>query len=131
MGAPRHGGALFLGPNVDSVNPVNIKTVDCVIQARWVIPVEPGPAVLADHSVVLKDGRIEAVLPSAEATLRYEAQRRVSLPQHVLIPGLVNLHTHAAMSLMRGLADDLPLMKWLKGTIWPAEAKHVSPGLRV
>ncbi|OFZ72661.1 MAG: N-ethylammeline chlorohydrolase [Betaproteobacteria bacterium RBG_16_64_9] len=104
-----------------------MKTVDCVIQARWVIPVEPGPAVLDDHSVVLKDGRIEAVLPSAEAALRYEAQSRVSLPQHVLIPGLVNLHTHAAMSLMRGLADDLPLMKWLKGTIWPAEAKHVSP----
>jgi len=106
---------------------VNSDTVDCVIQARWVIPVEPGPAVLADHSVVLKDGRIEAVLPSAEAALRYQSRQHVSLPQHALIPGLVNLHTHAAMSLMRGLADDLPLMKWLKDTIWPAEAKHVSP----
>lgn len=104
-----------------------IKTVDCVIDARWVIPVEPGPVVLADHSVVLEGGRIEAVLPSTEVELRYEARQHVSLPQHVLIPGLINLHTHAAMSLMRGLADDLPLMTWLKDHIWPAEAKHVSP----
>ena len=106
---------------------MNIKTVDCVIDARWVIPVEPGPAVLADHSVVIEDGRIEAVLPSAEVELRYESRQRVSLPQHVLIPGLINLHTHAAMSLMRGLADDLPLLQWLNDVIWPAEAKHVSP----
>jgi len=104
-----------------------VKTVDCLIDARWVIPVEPGPAVLADHSVAVKDGKIEAVLPTAEAVLRYDAAHRVSLPQHALIPGLINLHTHAAMSLMRGIADDLPLMKWLQDYIWPAEARHVSP----
>jgi 5-methylthioadenosine/S-adenosylhomocysteine deaminase len=104
-----------------------VKTVDCLIDARWVIPVEPGPEVLADHSVAVKDGRIEAVLPTAEAALRYDAARRVSLPQHALIPGLINLHTHAAMSLMRGIADDLPLMKWLQDYIWPVETKHVSP----
>lgn len=106
---------------------MNINTVDCVIDARWIIPVEPGPAVLTDHSVVIDDGRIEAVLPSVEVELRYEVRRRVALPQHVLIPGLVNLHTHAAMSLMRGMADDMPLQRWLKEVIWPAEAKHVSP----
>lgn len=103
-----------------------IKTVDCAISARWVIPVEPGPVVLLDHSVVIENGRIEAIVPSSELELRYEAREQVSLPQHVLIPGLINLHTHAAMSLMRGLADDLPLMTWLKDHIWPAEAKHVS-----
>ncbi|OGA18691.1 MAG: N-ethylammeline chlorohydrolase [Betaproteobacteria bacterium RIFCSPLOWO2_02_FULL_63_19] len=104
-----------------------METADCVIDARWVIPVEPGPAVLADHSVVLKDGRIEAVMPTAAVEPAYAAARRVSLPRHAVIPGLINLHTHAAMSLMRGLADDLPLMVWLKNHIWPAEAKHVSP----
>jgi len=103
-----------------------IKTVDCAISARWIIPVEPGPVVLLDHSVVIEGGRIEAIVPSSELELRYEAREQVSLPQHVLIPGLINLHTHAAMSLMRGLADDLPLMTWLKDHIWPAEAKHVS-----
>lgn len=87
---------------------------------------EPGPVVLLDHSVVIEGGRIEAIVPSSELELRYEAREQVSLPQHVLIPGLINLHTHAAMSLMRGLADDLPLMTWLKDHIWPAEAKHVS-----
>ena len=48
------------------------------------------------------------------------------MPQQVLIPGLINLHTHAAMALLRGIADDLPLMDWLKTRIWPAEARHIS-----
>ena len=104
-----------------------MQTADCLIDARWVIPVEPGAAVLADHTVVVTAGRIEAVLPTEEAVQRYEPLRRVSLPRHALIPGLINLHTHAAMSLMRGLADDLPLMRWLQDHIWPAEARHVSP----
>jgi len=104
-----------------------VQTADCLIDARWVIPVEPGAAVLADHTVVVTAGRIEAVLPTEEAVQRYEPLRRVSLPRHALIPGLINLHTHAAMSLMRGLADDLPLMRWLQDHIWPAEARHVSP----
>ncbi len=104
-----------------------MEAVDCLIDAAWVIPVGPGPTVLRDHSVAVKGGRIEAVLPSAEAALRYAPLRRMSLPRHALIPGLINLHTHAAMSLMRGRADDLPLMRWLKDHIWPAEAKHVSP----
>jgi 5-methylthioadenosine/S-adenosylhomocysteine deaminase len=71
-------------------------------------------------------GRILAVRPTAEAERSYDAAKRVDLPDHALIPGLVNLHTHAAMTLLRGLADDLPLMKWLKDHVWPAEAKHVS-----
>ena len=74
----------------------------------------------------MKDGRIAAVLPTADAA-GVEAAERVELPHHALIPGLVNLHTHASMTLMRGLADDLALMTWLKDHVWPAEAKHVSP----
>ncbi|HKW39177.1 MAG TPA: TRZ/ATZ family hydrolase [Burkholderiales bacterium] len=101
--------------------------VDLLVSARWVIPVEPAGAALADHSVAVAGGRIAAVLPTAEAGRACEAARCVELPNHALIPGLVNLHTHASMTLLRGLADDLPLMEWLKEHVWPAEAKHVSP----
>jgi 5-methylthioadenosine/S-adenosylhomocysteine deaminase len=82
--------------------------------------------VLEGYSVAVRDGRIEALLPSEQAATRFSSHERVELPDHVLIPGLVNAHTHAAMSLMRGLADDLPLMRWLEDHIWPAESKHVS-----
>jgi 5-methylthioadenosine/S-adenosylhomocysteine deaminase len=67
------------------------------------------------------------VLPSAQAAERYPDYARIDLPGHALMPGLVNAHTHAAMALMRGIADDLPLMRWLQEHIWPVEAKHVSP----
>jgi 5-methylthioadenosine/S-adenosylhomocysteine deaminase len=90
------------------------------------VPVEPAGAVLAEHAVAVRDGRIEAVLPAADTRGRFAAYDEVSLERHVLIPGLVNAHTHAAMSLMRGLADDLPLMRWLEEHVWPAEARHVS-----
>ena len=101
--------------------------VDLLVSARWVIPVEPAGAVLEDHCVAIAAGRIAAVLPSGEAERRFEAREHVRLDRHALIPGLVNLHTHAAMTLLRGLADDLPLMAWLRDHIWPAESKHVSP----
>ncbi len=102
-------------------------TVDTLIEARWVIPVETPRQVLAQHAIVISDGLIRDILPSAEAHAKYTARRRFQLNEHVLIPGLINLHTHAAMTLLRGLADDLPLMDWLNGHIWPAEAKFVSP----
>ena len=97
-----------------------------LINARWVVPVEPAGAVLERHAVAVRDGRIEAVLPMAEAAPRFAQYARVDLPGHALIPGLVNAHTHAAMALMRGIADDLPLMRWLQEHVWPVEAKHVS-----
>jgi len=101
-------------------------TVDTLIQARWVIPVEPDEVVLENHTLALADGRIQALLPATEAAARYPGVATVALPSHALIPGLVNAHTHAAMSLLRGLADDLPLMTWLQDHIWPAEARWVS-----
>jgi 5-methylthioadenosine/S-adenosylhomocysteine deaminase len=103
-----------------------MESIDSLIGARWVIPVEPAGTVLADHSVAIAGGRIVAVLPSADAARRYKALEHIRLERHALIPGLVNLHTHAAMSLMRGFADDLPLMTWLKDHVWPAETKHAS-----
>ena len=102
-----------------------MERIDLLIRAAHVIPVQPR-AVLADHAVAVRGGRIVAVLPAAEARTRYQADREVDLPRHALLPGFVNLHCHAAMTLLRGVADDLPLMSWLKDHIWPAEAKHVS-----
>jgi 5-methylthioadenosine/S-adenosylhomocysteine deaminase len=87
-----------------------------LLQARWVVPVEPHGAVLADHAVAVRDGRIEAVLPRAAAEARFADAQRVDLGEHALVPGLVNAHTHAAMALMRGIADDMTLMSWLENT---------------
>ncbi len=102
------------------------KPVDTLIEARWVIPVSPERSLLAHHAVAVSNGRIEAVLPVAEARERYQAAETVVLAEHALIPGLINLHCHAAMTLLRGLADDLPLMDWLNHHIWPAETRHIS-----
>jgi len=103
-----------------------LEFVDTLVEAGWIIPVEPDEIVLEDHALAIRDGRIVAILPQAEANRRFEAESRVALPGHTIIPGLVNAHTHAAMSLFRGLADDLPLMSWLNDHIWPAEQKWVS-----
>ena len=101
-------------------------TVDHVIEARWVIPADPPQAVLDHHAVAIAAGRIHEVLPIGEARNRHPAARRTELPEHALIPGLINLHTHAAMTLMRGLADDRALMDWLQNHIWPVETRLVS-----
>ena len=100
--------------------------IDLLIEARWTIPVEPANVVLENHAVAVDKGRIVAILQQCEAHIRFAPRETRQLPHHILIPGLVNLHTHAAMTLLRGLADDLPLMDWLQNHIWPAEAKHVS-----
>lgn len=99
--------------------------IDLLIEARWIATVAPD-TVLKSHAVAVHEGRILAILPVGEARMRYKAEQHVTLQDHILIPGLINLHTHAAMSLMRGMADDLPLMEWLQKHIWPAEAAHMS-----
>ncbi|MDR2613990.1 MAG: amidohydrolase family protein, partial [Candidatus Accumulibacter sp.] len=102
-------------------------SIDLLIEAKWIIPVEPADVVLENHALAIDKGRIVAILQQSEEKLRFAPRELVRLNDHVLIPGLVNLHTHAAMVLLRGLADDLPLDVWLRDHIWPAEAKHVSP----
>ena len=104
-----------------------MKAVDTVIEARWVIPVEPAGIVLENHAVAIANGAIAAVGPASEIHAAYGGAEQITLSEHALIPGLVNLHTHAAMSLMRGLADDKALMDWLRNHIWPVEARMVSP----
>jgi 5-methylthioadenosine/S-adenosylhomocysteine deaminase len=103
-----------------------MKTADTIIDARWVIPVAPARLVLEHHSVAISGGAVVEIGPTAKIKTAYSTAQQVSLPDHVLIPGLVNLHTHAAMTLMRGLADDTALMKWLKDYIWPVETRMVS-----
>jgi 5-methylthioadenosine/S-adenosylhomocysteine deaminase len=102
-----------------------MQPADTLIHARWVLPVEPGDTLHHQYSLAIRDGRISALLPSTEARAHYQADQVVELPQHLLMPGLVNAHTHSPMSLLRGIADDLPLMPWLQEHIWPAETRWV------
>lgn len=100
--------------------------IDLLIEASWILPVEPDGKLLEQHSVAVNAGRILDVLPSQAANIRFRARSHTRLEGQILIPGLVNLHTHAAMALFRGIADDLPLMDWLSNHVWPAEGQHVS-----
>ena len=100
-----------------------MQSIDLLIEPEWLLAVEPDDAVLAGHAVAVDGGAIVAVLPAAQARSRYAAREDIRLPGHALLPGLVNSHVHNPMTLMRGLADDLPLMVWLKEHIWPAEGR--------
>ena len=102
------------------------RVVDLAIHARYVVPVEP-EGVLERHTLVVDGGRIVALVPSDEARRAYAPRQAVELATHVLMPGLVNAHAHSAMTLLRGIADDMPLKAWLEDHIWPREGKHVSP----
>lgn len=98
---------------------------DLILLPQWIVPVD-SPGVLTDSAVVVHNGQILEVLSADAARTHYDAAQTLNLPGQALIPGLINLHGHAAMSLMRGFADDRPLMPWLNDHIWPAERKHLS-----
>ncbi len=99
--------------------------IDLLLSADWVVPVEPAGA-LPDHALAIHAGCIVDLAPTAEALARHRPAEHLHLPGHALLPGFVNAHTHAAMSLLRGIADDLPLMTWLQEHIWPAEGRWLS-----
>lgn len=98
--------------------------LDLLLLPTWLVPVEPAGVVLKEHGLGIRDGCIVFIGPRA-AALKLEASEVRELPGMLLSPGLINAHGHAAMSLFRGLADDLPLMTWLEKHIWPAEARWV------
>lgn len=100
---------------------------DLLIEAGFVVPVVPHGVVLEHHAVAVTGGRIVAVLPVPEARSRFAPRETVSRPDAALIPGLVNAHTHNPMTLLRGVADDLPLKVWLQQHIWPIEAAVIGP----
>ena len=104
--------------------PTPTMTLDLLLLPTWLVPVEPTGVVLKDHGVGIRDGRIVFIGPRAQA-LKLVATQTRELPDMLLSPGLINAHGHAAMTLFRGMADDLPLMTWLEQHIWPAEAKWV------
>ena len=86
---------------------------DLIVHARWILPIEGDEKTLNHHALVIRDGLIIDLLPSSDAERRWSADETLMLDRHALMPGFVNAHTHAAMNLFRGLADDLPLMTWL------------------
>lgn len=100
--------------------------VDTLIHARWIIPVEPESVTYEHHTLVIDSGKIIDLLPTGLAKQKYQGTTTENLENHALLPGLINCHTHAAMTLMRGIADDLPLMDWLQNHIWPLEQKWMS-----
>lgn len=102
------------------------RSIDTLIHAKWIIPIVPKDTILENHCVAVNDGRIVEVLPSDDAKQKYDATESFVLETHALMPGFINAHGHSAMSLFRGIADDLPLMEWLNDHIWPAEGKWVS-----
>ena len=116
--APRPGHAIPMNTATDSA--------DTLIHPGWIVPVVPRGTVLENYSIAISGDRISDLLPRKEANA-IDARRVLELPDHALLPGLVNCHGHAAMALLRGFADDQPLMPWLEGHIWPAETAHVSP----
>ncbi|MBA3696972.1 MAG: TRZ/ATZ family hydrolase [Methylotenera sp.] len=103
-----------------------LTNVDLMIEAHYIVPMSKTHRLLEDYTAIIDAGLIVELLPIAEARQKYTATLLVCLNEHALIPGLINLHSHAAMSLMRGIADDLPLMTWLEKHIWPTEQAVVS-----
>ena len=110
---------------------MNPKAAKLIIKPQWLIPIDHSEPVLTEHSVLIENDIISAIIPNQELDqpqrqLQLQDAEIQELPGHALMPGFVNAHGHSAMSLFRGLADDLPLNVWLNEHIWPAEAKWVS-----
>ncbi len=103
-----------------------LQAVDLLVNARWVIPVTPPRATLDRYSIAVDAGTIVGLLPTPQAGQQFAPTRVENLDRHVVIPGFVNAHTHAAMTLFRGWADDVPLRQWLSEYIWPAESRWIS-----
>ncbi|HKS53724.1 MAG TPA: amidohydrolase family protein [Steroidobacteraceae bacterium] len=100
-----------------------MEAIDTLITARWVVPIEPAHRVLDDHAVAVHRGRIVAILPSAQARTRFSAAETIERPAHVLLPGLVNAHTRAAMSLLRGAVESSSFDYWLNRQVRPLEQR--------
>ena len=96
-----------------------------ILSPDWLVPVVPGGLILEDHSLVMVAERIEAILPRAEAIASYPDAGETRLPNQLMTPGFINVHGHAAMTLLRGLADDREMMDWLTNWIWPIERQLV------
>ena len=108
------------------MNNIQTTKIDTLLHATWIAPVDAENSIHHNYSIAIHDGRIHDLLPKQAILDKYSSDVEITLNDQLLIPGLINSHTHSPMSLMRGLADDLPLMDWLNNHIWPTEQKHVS-----
>lgn len=93
----------------------------------WIVTCDDAMRCIEDGAIAIEGGRLAAIGPNQELAGKFRGRRQISLQGHLAAPGLINAHTHAAMSCLRGLADDLPLQRWLHEVIFPTEARHVSP----
>lgn len=109
------------------MNSARPEEVDLLLLARWVVPVVPRGSVLRDHALAVRGGRIVGLGPVDDARARWRAEEVLEFGNHALIPGLVNGHGHTPMSLLRGVADDVPLKEWLEDKIWPLENRLIGP----
>ena len=100
--------------------------VQTLIHGKHVIPVNGDEQTLVNFSIAVQDGRILDILSTSDAKITYTSDSIYNYDHHIIIPGLINTHTHATMTLFRGLANDLHLMDWLQNHIWPAEQKWVN-----
>jgi 5-methylthioadenosine/S-adenosylhomocysteine deaminase len=104
-----------------------LSAADLVITARYVVTMDGSRRIVENGAVAIEKDRIVAVGPAAEILKTHGAKPRLHRPDAILAPGLINTHTHAPMTLLRGIADDLRLQDWLERYIFPAEGKNVSP----
>ncbi len=98
-----------------------------LLECEWIVPVIPRDQIYHHHTLVIKDSKIIDLLEQQQARRKYPDAQPITYSHHIMIPGLVNAHTHSPMNLLRGLADDIALMQWLQQHIWPAEQQFVSP----
>jgi len=103
-----------------------VETVDSLIHGKWIAPVVPSGQILENHTLVINGSKIREIIPTNEVIGRYQAHQQSNLNDHLLLPGFINAHSHSAMSLFRGIADDMPLKSWLEKHIWPLEKQHVN-----
>jgi 5-methylthioadenosine/S-adenosylhomocysteine deaminase len=104
----------------------NKKNASIIISASWIFTSNSEGQLLSDYSIVIENDKIIDLVPQDKVFDEYEANDTYQLTDHILIPGLINTHTHAAMSLFKGFADDLPLQDWLNDYIWPAEKEFIN-----
>ena len=100
---------------------------DWVITARYIVTVNSEHRIIENGALAVLNGRIQAIGTATEINRRFQPKARLDRPDALIAPGLINTHTHAAMSLLRGIADDRRLQDWLENYIFPAEAKNVTP----
>ncbi len=119
-------GLAYLLAGAVAVGAETPEQVDLLIRGGTVMPMDEKGAVMEHGAVAVRGERIVAVGKDADLAAKYHAKRTIDAAGKVVMPGLINTHTHVPMVLMRGIADDLPLMEWLNQYIFPAEAKNVN-----